>query len=135
MDTVSSQERSRIMSKVKSYGNKSTEIKLMKIFRLYELKGWKRNYPLYGKPDFVFPKSRLAIFVDGCFWHGCPQHCRIPESNKEYWLKKINNNKRRDRRVTKDLRNKNWIVIRIWEHELVKKQYRRKINKIKSVLE
>lgn len=135
MDTVTPQERSRIMSKVKGRGNKSTELKLIKIFKQYGLKGWRRNYPLVGKPDFVFPKSRLAIFVDGCFWHGCHDHCRFPESNKEYWVNKIDRNKKRDRSTTKELRSRNWTVIRIWEHELKREEFKRKINKIKRVVQ
>jgi DNA mismatch endonuclease Vsr len=118
MDTVTPQERSRIMSRVKSRGNQSTELKLLELFRLYKLKGWRRKYLIEGSPDFVFPKERLVIFVDGCFWHGCPKHCRFPKSNEEYWVTKIDKNKKRDYKVTKELRGKNWTVIRIWEHEL-----------------
>ncbi|MFH1672755.1 MAG: very short patch repair endonuclease [Pseudomonadota bacterium] len=135
MDTVSTQERSRVMAKVKARGNKSTELKLVKIFKEYSIKGWRRNYPLTGKPDFVFPKSRLAIFVDGCFWHGCQEHCRIPASHRDYWVSKINRNKKRDRSVTKKLRLKNWTVIRLWEHELKGEKFKRKMNKIKKVVQ
>ena len=92
MDTVSTQERSRIMAKVKARGNKSTELKLIKLFKDFGIKGWRRNYPLSGKPDFVFLKSRLAVFVDGCLWHGCKEHCRIPKSNRDYWVSKIDKN-------------------------------------------
>lgn len=135
MDTVSAQERSRIMAKVKARGNKSTELKLIKIFKEYSIKGWRRNYSLIGKPDFVFPKPRLAIFVDGCFWHGCQEHCRIPESNRDYWVAKINKNKKRDRLISKELRRKNWNVIRVWEHELKKNIYNNKLRKIKKIVQ
>ena len=135
MDTVSTQERSRIMSKVKARDNKSTELKLIKLFKDYGIKGWRRNYPLKGKPDFVFPKSRLIIFVDGCFWHGCHEHCRIPESNRDYWVAKINRNKKRDRLISKELRGKNWTVIRVWEHELKKNIYKNKFRKIKKIVQ
>jgi DNA mismatch endonuclease, patch repair protein len=134
MDIVTPQERSRIMSRVKSRGNQSTELKLLELFSLYKLKGWRRKYLIKGSPDFVFLKRRLAIFVDGCFWHGCPKHCRIPKSNEEYWVTKINQNKKRDYKVTKELRGKNWTVIRLWEHELKDNQFKRKMNKIKRVI-
>jgi DNA mismatch endonuclease (patch repair protein) len=78
VDTVTPEKRSKIMAKVKSHGNKSTELKLIKIFKEYGIKGWRRKYRVFGNPDFVFPRSRLAIFVDGCFWHGCKEHCRLP---------------------------------------------------------
>jgi len=135
MDTVTAQERSRIMAKVKARGNKSTELKLIKIFKEYSIMGWRRSYPLIGKPDFVFPKPRLAIFVDGCFWHGCQEHCRLPESNRDYWVAKINKNKKRDRLISKELRSKNWNVIRVWEHELKKNIYNNKLRKIKKIVQ
>ena len=135
MDTVTAQERSRIMAKVKARGNKSTELKLIKIFKEYSIMGWRRSYSLIGKPDFVFPKPRLAIFVDGCFWHGCQEHCRLPESNRDYWVAKINKNKKRDRLISKELRSKNWNVIRVWEHELKKNIYNNKLRKIKKIVQ
>ena len=73
-DTFSREERSNIMRKVKSAKNKSTEIKLIRYFKSRNITGWRRNYKLFGKPDFVFPKKRLAVFADGCFWHG--HNCR-----------------------------------------------------------
>jgi len=121
------------MSQVKARGNKSTELKLIKIFRGNGLTGWRRNYPLTGRPDFVFPKPRLAIFVDGCFWHGCKKHCRMPKSNQEYWEAKIQRNKKRDRAVMRKLRENSWVVIRIWEHSLKNNLYKRQINRIKQL--
>lgn len=106
MDSVTSQERSRIMGNVKARGNKSTELKLIRIFKKYALTGWRRNYPVKGKPDFVFLTQRVAIFVDGCFWHGCKEHCRIPTSNRDYWLAKINRNQARDAVVTTTFQEK-----------------------------
>lgn len=118
MDTVSPSKRSKIMAGVKSTGNRSTEAAIVKAFRLQHITGWRRQYPIMGKPDFCFPKSKLAVFVDGCFWHGCPNHCRIPSSNRKYWKSKIVKNVLRDVVVTKDLRKSEWKVIRIWEHEI-----------------
>jgi len=134
-DTVSPGERSRIMAEVKSRGNKSTELKLIKFFKQYGIKWWRRTYPLMGHPDFVFPKSRLAIFVDGCFWHGCNEHCRMPKTNREYWVSKIDKNIKRDKLISKKLKEKKWTVIRIWEHELKKGNHTKKIEKIKTLVE
>jgi len=135
MDTVTAQERSRIMAKVKARGNKSTELKLITLFKDYGIKGWRRNYPIPGKPDFVFPNSRLAIFVDGCFWHGCQEHCRLPATNQQYWIDKINRNKKRDHSISKALRFKNWTVLRLWEHDLKGDKFKRKANKIKRIVQ
>lgn len=120
-DTFSPEERSEIMKKVKSKKNKSTELKLISFFKEKEIKGWRRNYKLFGNPDFVFPKLRIVVFTDGCFWHG--HNCRNtkPEENKEYWIKKIKKNRNRDAVVNEKLLEKNWKVIRIWECELKKK--------------
>ncbi len=129
-DTFSVEKRSEIMRKVKSNHNKSTELKLIQYFKENRICGWRRNFKLYGKPDFVFPKQRLAIFVDGCFWHG--HNCRNtkPKDNAGYWESKINRNKNRDVQVTETLTNKNWTVIRIWECEL--KNTTRLIDKLQA---
>jgi DNA mismatch endonuclease (patch repair protein) len=84
-DVFSKRKRSRVMAAIRSKGNKDTEMKLVSIFRAYGIKGWRRHRLLPGKPDFIFSKARLAIFVDGCFWHGCPTHEQKPDSNRDYW--------------------------------------------------
>ncbi|MCA2002953.1 MAG: very short patch repair endonuclease [Chloroflexi bacterium] len=124
-DTFSKKQRSEIMKAVKSKGNKSTEIKLMELFKLRRITGWRRNYKLLGRPDFVFPKQRVALFADGCFWHG--HHCRNvhPSDNAEYWRSKINRNKARDKAISKELREKGWKVVRIWECEIKKGEMRK----------
>ena len=132
MDTVSQIERSRIMARVKSKGNKSTEAAVVALFRGARVSGWRRNFPLEGKPDFVFPEKRITLFVDGCLWHGCPKHCRIPHTNRSYWINKISTNKRRDDRVRRHLRAKGWVVIRIWEHDIKTRVALLKIDKIKK---
>lgn len=134
MDTVSPQERSRIMGNVKARGNKSTEIKLIKLLKEHCITGWKRNYPVKGKPDFVFLPQRVAIFVDGCFWHGCEEHCRIPLSHQEFWLKKIKRNKERDIEVTTIFHQRSWKVLRIWEHELTSENSIAVMRRIKSIV-
>lgn len=120
MDKFSKEVRSDIMRAVRSHGNISTELKLIDFFREKKIKGWHRNYRLFGKPDFVFPAKRVAVFVDGCFWHG--HNCRKvkPKSNIQYWKKKIKRNKIRDKDVSKVLREKNWQVYRIYECQIRK---------------
>lgn len=129
MDTFSPKERSWIMSQVKSGGNRSTEMCLLAVLREQGITGWRRKYPLYGKPDFVFPKARVAVFVDGCFWHGHPQKCRMPKTNRAYWMKKIARNIARDRQVTRLLKEKGWKVIRIWEDCIQKPATVRRLRK------
>ena len=106
------------MAAIRSKGNKDTELKLASILRAHGIKGWRRHRPVPGKPDFIFPRQRLAVFVDGCFWHGCRWHCRMPQDHRAYWQKKISRNAARDRATTRLLRHTGWRVLRIWEHEL-----------------
>lgn len=134
MDIFNPQERSRIMGNIRARGNKSTELKLLKLFKEHGLTGWRRNYPVKGKPDFVFLPQRVAIFVDGCFWHGCEDHCHVPSSNQNYWLTKINRNKERDIAITTAFQNRNWKVIRVWEHELTRKNAMEVLNRIKNIV-
>lgn len=117
-DIFSKAKRSEVMSHIRGRGNKGTELALMAIFRRHGITGWRRNQKLFGKPDFVFCRARLVVFVDGCFWHGCPQHETKPKTNKAFWTRKLAANKTRDRLVTRTLRNQGWRVLRIWEHAL-----------------
>jgi DNA mismatch endonuclease (patch repair protein) len=117
-DVFSKKKRSQVMAAIRAKGNKTTELKLAAIFRAQGIKGWRRHQPLPGKPDFAFPKARLAVFVDGCFWHGCPKHGRRPDSNRAYWLPKLRRNRERDDSVTQTLYSRNWRVLRLWEHAL-----------------
>ena len=110
--------RSALMSRVRSSGNATTELKLLALLRAARVIGWRRKQHVVGKPDFVFHRERLAVFVDGCFWHGCPAHCRMPRSRVAFWSKKISRNKNRDREVGRLLRRRGWRVVRIWEHAL-----------------
>ena len=73
---------------------------------------------IFGKPDFVFPEVKIAVFVDGCFWHGCPKHANAPKNNREFWRQKIDANKKRDQKVNRRLRSEGWSVQRIWEHDI-----------------
>lgn len=117
-DIFTKEKRSLLMAAIRSSGNKNTELRLVKIFRQHGIVGWRRRQPLLGKPDFVFRRQRLAIFVDGCFWHGCPKHGHRPSSNRTFWLRKLRRNRARDLVVTRYLRQKGWKVLRLWEHDL-----------------
>ena len=132
VDTFSKAERSRIMASVKSRNSKSTELRFISIINDKGITCWRRNYMLTGRPDFVFPHLKIAVFLDGCFWHGCPSHCRMPSSNINYWNKKIDKNKIRDKKITKALKMKGWKVIRIWEHEIKTSELNRKLNPLKK---
>src|SRR5258708_20613035 len=100
--------RSEIMARIRSTGNKTTEVRLMRLLVKNGVKGWRRGSQLLGRPDFVFPAKRVVVFVDGCFWHGHPVLCRLPSSNRTYWVKKIEGNKRRDREVSAYLKRRGW---------------------------
>jgi DNA mismatch endonuclease, patch repair protein len=133
-DVFTSHKRSQIMSRVKSKGNKATELALVRLLRRNAISGWLRGAKLYGKPDFTFRNHSLVIFVDGCFWHGCPKHATQPSTNKAFWKSKLAKNKARDRSVTKTLRSKGWKVLRIWQHELSARNERRLAEQIRQTL-
>ena len=118
MDVFSRTERSRIMSRIRSHGNMATELRLIELMRAHKITGWRRKQRLPGNPDFVFRRKLLVVFVDGCFWHGCPQCYRLPKSRITYWRAKIHGNIRRDMSRRVQLRRLGWKVLRIWEHQL-----------------
>ena len=119
-DIWSKKKRSEVMSLIHSGGNKATELRLIEIFSEYGITGWRRNQPLLGKPDFTFRRERAVVFVDGCFWHGCPKCYRRPKSNRKFWDEKIATNRKRARFVNRALRGLGWRVVRIWQHQLNK---------------
>ncbi|HOV74153.1 MAG TPA: very short patch repair endonuclease [Candidatus Hydrogenedentes bacterium] len=119
MDIWAKEKRSDIMSRIRSRGNKRTELRLIEILRQYKITGWKRSQNVFGKPDFVFWKERVAVFVDGCFWHRCPKCYRAPSTNQAFWNSKMARNVARDREVLNVLKRGRWVVLRIWEHQLV----------------
>ena len=114
--TFAGLSRAELMSRIRSTGNRTTELNLAALLRRSQLAGWRRHLNLLGKPDFAWPKERLAVFVDGCFWHGhgCHRNLR-PRKNASAWRAKILKNGRRDRRNSARLRAAGWTVIRIWE--------------------
>ena len=144
-DIFTKAKRSDVMSRIRSRGNQATELALMRVFRAEGITGWRRHFEIRkaesGKqkfkvrPDFVFPKLRVAVFVDGCFWHGCPKHGTKPKSNAAFWRKKFARNIARDRLVTQTLRRDGRRVLRIWEHELARKNEARLLRRIRNVLE
>lgn len=133
-DVFTIEKRSEVMKAVKSRNTKTTELKMIQIFKELYITGWRRTYPLIGKPDFVFPKKRIIVFVDGCFWHG--HDCRnvTPSANAEFWNAKRAYNRRHDETVTNALEKKNWKVIRIWECELKKKNRENLLIKLEPLL-
>lgn len=118
MDDRTQEQRSKTMAAVKSQNTKF-ERSFLDEFPLNNLRGIER-YPtdILGKPDLAHRRGRTAVFIDSCFWHGCPKHLRMPSSNRAYWIQKISRNRARDLRVNKYLRQSGWLVIRIWEHSL-----------------
>ena len=114
MDHVTKKVRSRIMAAIRSRGNTTTELPLARLLWAAGVRGYRKHWPVVGKPDFAWPGRKVAVFVDGCFWHGCT--CKyLPRTNTEFWRNKIETNKRRDRRVARRLRRRGWAVIRIKE--------------------
>ena len=132
-DVFTKTKRSELMSRIRGSDNKSTELKLISLMRKHGIKGWRRRVKMFGKPDFVFHKERLCVFVDGCFWHACPKCYSPPKQNAQFWLKKIGGNKKRDKRVSRKLRAENWSVCRIYECSL-KKSPQTALSKIRRML-
>ena len=133
-DVFSRRKRSEVMSRIRGRGNESTEIRFVRMLRAKRITGWRRHVELslgdvgekdsgvrrrrIVRPDFVFRRERVSVFIDGCFWHGCPEHARLPATRTAYWMAKLAGNRSRDSYVTAKLRRCGWMVIRIWEHQL-----------------
>jgi DNA mismatch endonuclease (patch repair protein) len=133
-DVFDKATRSAVMSKVRSKNNQSTELKLLRLFRENGITGWMRFYPVKGHPDFVFLKKKIAVFVDGCFWHGHDCRNTHPKDNEKYWNEKRNRNISRDKKITALFENRSWIVVRIWECELKKKNIPKVLEKLKRII-
>jgi len=116
-DTLTKKQRSYCMSHIRSSKTKP-ELEFKKTLKIlgfaYQPEG------IHGKPDFANKKYKIAIFIDGCFWHGCPVHYKKPKSNRDYWKNKIRKNRDRDNTICKELESKGWKIIRIWEHNIKK---------------
>jgi DNA mismatch endonuclease, patch repair protein len=115
VDRISKEQRSKVMSAIHS---KDTLPEII-LRRALWAKGYRyRLYYSCKKIDIAFPAKKLAVFVDGCFWHGCPIHSNLPKSNVSYWLPKLHKNKERDLATNQRLKQEGWQVLRFWEHEL-----------------
>ena len=113
------ESHSRRMAAIRSWGNRTTELRFRAMLIRAGLRGWTiKTKGIKGRPDFFFPQSNVAVFIDGCYWHGCPTCGHIPNVNRAYWKAKIERNRQRDREITKILRRKGIKAIRFWEHEL-----------------
>lgn len=134
-DLFSKEDRSAIMRSVKSKNTKSTELTMIKLFKENHITGWRHNYNVKGHPDFVFLNKKVAIFVDGCFWHGHDCRNTRPSENSEYWAKKRERNIRHDKEINVLFEKRGWTVLRIWECELKKKNQANTLKRIKSVLD
>jgi len=152
--------RRELMSRIRSHGNKDTELAMARLFRRRKITGWRRQVQLRVanvglqlpkdgritrrmktaarhfkvRPDFVFSKLRLAVFVDGCFWHGCQRHGTQPKGNAAFWRRKISRNKTRDRRVNRALRRAQWQVLRVWAHALTRRQEARLLGRVRRAV-
>ena len=127
-------KRSAVMSAIRGRGNKDTELRMMALLRAHGITGWRRNARVFGKPDFVFRRERVALFVDGCFWHGCPKHATKPRNNAPFWRRKLAANQARDRLVTRALQRGGWRVLRVWEHELARKNEATLLRRVRRAL-
>jgi DNA mismatch endonuclease (patch repair protein) len=134
VDVFTKAKRSQVMSQIRAVGNKATELALIKLFRSHGFTGWRRHRRVFGKPDFIFSKERVAVFVDGCFWHCCPKHGTKPKTNPAFWELKLSTNKERDRRVNRVLRKNGWIVVRIWQHELCARNKSHLLRKLVAII-
>lgn len=157
-DVFTKMKRSDVMSRIRAAGNKDTELRLIQVFRTSGIRGWRRQQRIRFnvqrptsnperskfdvgsstfsrgvRPDFVFRKLKAAVFVDGCFWHGCPRHFIQPKANAKFWRDKNATNRARDRKVNRTLRRLGWTVLRIWEHELAKRNAPRLLKRLHSL--
>ena len=118
-DVLTPAQRKQNMSRIRGK-NTGPEIKLRKKLWSQDVRGYRIHCNLPGKPDIVFTKKKIAIFIDGCFWHKCPYCFQEPETRNEFWMKKIGTNVERDLKNTRQLQEDGWTVLRFWEHEIRK---------------
>lgn len=130
MDNLTSEQRRKNMQNIRS-ANTTPERLVIRELRKLKIYFASHAKNIYGKPDFVFRKKKVVVFIDSDFWHGHPKRCIMPKSNCDYWVKKISRNRNRDKLVNKQLKSSGWKVIRLWEHDL-KRNFPRCINKILS---
>lgn len=133
-DIFTGAERSKLMAKIRGRGNRTTELRLITLLRENGLHGWRRHLALPGTPDFTFSRQRTCVFVHGCFWHGCPRCRKVPMSNSTFWRKKIEGNRRRDRKDVHALKKRGYKVIVIWECQLRRNLAAQSIERLRHLL-
>ncbi len=116
-DVLTPAQRKLNMSRIRGKDT-SPEMKIRKLLFSKGIRGYRITSKLPGKPDIVFPRKRVAVFIDGCFWHKCPVHFQEPDTRKEFWMGKIDRNVERDQVINRKLEEAGWKVIRIWEHQV-----------------
>ena len=117
-DTLTRRQRGQVMAKIRSK-NTAFERNFRSLLKKAGV-SFKVSNKLPGKPDLVFPDAHLVVFLDSCFWHGCRWHCRMPKSNRRYWVVKIRGNRQRDKDLMTKYRRGPWKAIRIWEHSIIR---------------
>lgn len=117
-DWLTKEQRSRNMAAIRSKGTKPEERLGALLKGMFPRRKVVPHPDATGKPDYSIPSLKLMLFADGCYWHGCPEHGRIPEDNRSYWGPKLERNKTRDRRVKRELREQGYVVVRVWDHDL-----------------
>jgi len=120
VDVLTKKQRSYCMSRILG-SNTGLEITFKKHMRSGGITGFRKGTKVVGKPDYIFPALKVAVFLDGCFWHGCPKCYREPDTNKTFWKNKISKNKKRDREVSRLLKKDGWKIKRFWGHQIKKK--------------
>lgn len=123
VDIYSKSKRSEVMRAVKGKDTK-IEVDFRRLLWKEGFRYRKNSNKHFGKPDVVLPRYETVIFIDSCFWHGCKKHCSLPETRKKFWMAKIYGNKRRDKEVNRHYKKIGWKIIRIWEHDLKKKDFK-----------
>ena len=128
MDNLSLEQRRKNMSNIRSTGNRSTEKRLRSSLVGAGISGFTMHTKIVpGKPDIAFLAQKLAVFVDGCFWHGCPKCYIRPKSSQDYWDAKIQRNRQRDAKINKELKAIGWTPLRIWEHQVKRPKLARRL--------
>lgn len=116
-DVLTPEQRRLNMSRIRGRDTKP-ELLLRKALWARRVRGYRKHPNVPGRPDLAFIGKRVAVFVDGCFWHGCPIHATSPQANADFWEKKLKANVERDVTVTSMLKSDGWTVLRFWEHEI-----------------
>ncbi|MBH0231373.1 very short patch repair endonuclease [Halobacillus yeomjeoni] len=132
MDNLTKEQRKKNMRNITSRSKVEDRVSRELWRRGYRFR--KNNKKLFGKPDISIKKYKIVIFIDSCFWHVCPEHSNMPQTNPDFWKKKLNRNIERDKEVNEYYESRKWNVLRIWEHELKKKNFEKTIDRIEEFI-